>query len=725
MKKEKEKQTGSNLLLSQDQLAVILEGVADGITVQDTSGRLLYANTAAARLMGSSNGMEILETPLNELMSRFILMDEAGIIYNLENLPGRRAMKGEIGTSEALRYLVKATGEERWATVKATPITGPTGKVEMVVNIFQDVTEAKQRERDQRFLAEASQLLSGSLDYVTTMKSVAALAVTNLADWCSVDILEVNGSFQTLAVTHRDPLKVELAHEVRRKFPMDWNSPAGSPNVIRTGNPEFYPEITDDMLQAASKGDEENLRILRELGLHSAFVLPLVARGRTLGALSLYWAESKHHYTEADIKLAEELAQRSAVAIDNARLYRESQNTASELERRVSQRTSQLQALINTLKKEISERKKAEEALRQSEAMLSTLVESAPDATILVNQDGKIMRVNAQAEVAFRYSREELVGRSIEDLLPNQNRKSHPFYRMSYYADMRNRSMGTGLQMYGRRKDGGEFPVDIMLNPVETPSGPQVICAIRDITERKQMEAELAEVQRRLIDSLEAERLFLAQELHDGAIQDLYTITYSIKELEDIITEGDPPVDNYLATWKEELRRIINLLRGICGELRPPTLAPFGLEKAIKAHAEHLNEIHPELRIELNLDPDRQILPERVRLALYRIYQHGVSNVLRHSGATVLEVNFKLDNQSVLLEIRDNGRGFELPARWIELARAGHLGLVGTAERAQAIGGDLKITTAPGQGTSIQVVLPNPAGRETVSPEAFPDIHST
>jgi two-component system, chemotaxis family, CheB/CheR fusion protein len=138
-----------------------------------------------------------------------------------------------------------------------------------------------------------------------------------------------------------------------------------------------------------------------------------------------------------------------------------------------------------------------------------------------------------------------------------------------------------------------------------------------------------------------------------------------------------------------------------------PTLAPFGLEKAIKSHIDQFQQSHPELEVKLALMPDGQTLPEQMRLALFRICQAALANVVRHAAARHVFIRFRLDTEQVVLEVQDDGLGFELPARWIEIAREGHLGLIGMVERAESIGGQLKVISAPGQGTLIQAVVPH------------------
>ncbi|MDQ3842189.1 MAG: PAS domain S-box protein, partial [Actinomycetota bacterium] len=187
--------------------------------------------------------------------------------------------------------------------------------------VAHDVTERKKNEEAQRFLAEASATLSSSLDYRVTLARVAQLTVPYLADWCVVDILEEDDSLDRLALTHQNPEKVALARELEERYPPDPEAQRGVAQALRTGRPELVPEIPESLLDESVR-DAEHRRILEELGLRSYVIVPLVARGRTLGAITLVAAESGRRYGTADLELAEELARRAALAVDNARLYR-------------------------------------------------------------------------------------------------------------------------------------------------------------------------------------------------------------------------------------------------------------------------------------------------------------------------------------------------------------------------------------------------------------------
>jgi signal transduction histidine kinase len=179
------------------------------------------------------------------------------------------------------------------------------------------------------FLAEASELLASSLDYNRTLRRLARLCVPRLADWCAIDMVGADGEIERLAVAHQDPEKVKWAYELQERYPPDPKAPRGVPQVLRSGEPDFLPTIPQQVLEEAIGDDDELRRIVDELGLTSSIAVPLIARGRTLGALSLIAAETHPPFTQADFELAIELARRAAVAVDNARLYREAERGAN------------------------------------------------------------------------------------------------------------------------------------------------------------------------------------------------------------------------------------------------------------------------------------------------------------------------------------------------------------------------------------------------------------
>lgn len=363
----------------------------------------------------------------------------------------------------------------------------------------------------------------------------------------------------------------------------------------------------------------------------------------------------------------------------------------------------------------VVERKQAEEALKQSEARFRAIFEGASIGIALTDLDKRIIESNPGLQTMLGYSQRELYQRSFDDF----TRPADSPVNTRRYQEMvtGRRDHYQQEEQYVRHDDQviwGRLSASLVRGSEGRPG--HIIAMVEDITEQKQMEAELAEVQFRLMESREAERLHLAQELHDGPLQDLHSMGFRLGELETVLP--DEASLGQMVTIRVTLQQIIQTLRSICGELRPPALAPFGLEKAIRSHAEQFHKAHPELNIQLDLMPDGQILPEQIRFALFRIYQQALTNVQQHAKASQVAVRLTLATDQVMLEIEDNGGGFRLPIRRIELARQGHLGLVGAAERAEAIGGRLEIISAPGQGTVIQAIVPYPPGPDKVQPTA-------
>lgn len=227
--------------------------------------------------------------------------------------------------------------------------------------------------------------------------------------------------------------------------------------------------------------------------------------------------------------------------------------------------------------------------------------------------------------------------------------------------------------------------------------------AIRYAIHRKRAELELAEMQRRLADSREQERLALARELHDGPLQELLGIRLHIGALSQALPADANPSFGLV---QEQLQHIVDTLRTLCGELRPPALSPFGLDRAIQSYVQNFRGMHSAIEIDMDLDEDRSRLEVNTRLALYRIFQNAMSNVINHAQASRVRIEMHIDDSQILLRIADDGQGFVVPSSWMTMARKGHYGLLGATERAESVGGRLSVISEPGQGTTVVATVP-------------------
>jgi signal transduction histidine kinase/PAS domain-containing protein len=287
----------------------ILSSISDPFVVQDADWRFRYINEAASRVFqGTGHG-----DAKNLIGKRLwdVYPDIVGTVFETEM---RRAATDRVPSTFEGFY--PHTGQ--WAMMFSYPL--PDGGL---ATQWKNITAVKKAEEAARYLVKASETLSSSLDYETTLAELAALVVPEFADWAAIDIVGEDGKPKQVTVAHVNPEKVRWAYELNKRYPPDPNAPTGIYNVLRTGKAEFYPEIPEEMLVAGAM-DDEHLKIIRELGFRSAIVVPLIARDQTLGAMTLVTtaSESGRRYTETDLELALELARRAAMAVDNARLHK-------------------------------------------------------------------------------------------------------------------------------------------------------------------------------------------------------------------------------------------------------------------------------------------------------------------------------------------------------------------------------------------------------------------
>ena len=351
---------------------------------------------------------------------------------------------------------------------------------------------------------------------------------------------------------------------------------------------------------------------------------------------------------------------------------------------------------------DITDLKQTEEALGRSEEMLRGIFEFAPDTIVAVNRDGCIERVNAQVERMFGYARNELQGQPVEMLLPERFRDRHVAHRAGYVDDPHLRPMGMGLVLYGRRKDGSEFPVEIMLSPVEAGSNGLVIAVIRDITRRQRDEEALREyaermkvLSRRLIAIQEAERRGIALELHDEIGQILTGLKL---KLEMSARQTDEAMRASLVEAQSLVNDLMARTRKLSLDLRPATLDHLGLLSALLRHVRQYSS-QTGVRVDFRHSglEGRRFATE-LETAAFRIVQEALTNVARHSGAEAALVRLWADQHTLAVRIEDQGQGFD-PESVLAVGQSS--GLAGMRERALLLGGHFAIESRPGQGTRL------------------------
>jgi PAS domain S-box-containing protein len=362
--------------------------------------------------------------------------------------------------------------------------------------------------------------------------------------------------------------------------------------------------------------------------------------------------------------------------------------------------------------RDMSERREAQRRFRR-------LLESAPDAMILVGSDGRIALVNGHAERLFGYTRQELVRQPLTMLAPPPLRDAATRAVETFFAEPRLFHLGTdGTPLVtGLRKDGRELPLQLTVSPLETEIGVLAVASVRDLTERREAERQremlyldncasrerLAVLSTRLLAAQESERRTIARELHDEIGQALTAVSVNLQTLH---TMPDSPdrldiLDESVTITQQTLRQV----RDLSLDLRPSLLDDLGLGPALRWYLERqAQRVGCAVTLEDELGDTRY--PAPIETTCFRVAQEALTNVVRHSNARAVRVSVRRDGDEIRLTIEDDGTGFDVDAARERASKGHSLGLLGMEERALLAGGRIEITSRPGSGTRVVARLP-------------------
>lgn len=386
--------TEKKLDIAQAQLEQTLSNGSIGTWFWDIKQDKIYGDSNLATLFG---------LPVDEVKKGVALAMFIDAIHPADRNRVAKEIKKALkstGSFESEYRTFNNEGDVRWVLVRGTIEADEAGSLDQFPGVIVDITDRKTAENNLKFLTAASTQFSASLDPKITLSTIANMVIPDIADWCAIDLFD-GKKIERVATAHKDPAKVKWAEELYKKQGAPGiNDLTGVPNALRSGEVEYYPEITDEILVASAK-DEKELELMRSLGFSSAIIVPMKLDGKPIGAISLISTESKVHYKAPDVEMAKGLANRAALAVYNANLFQAAQREIKErkllqrqleaannvLESRVVERTKQLVDTNDGLEKEIRRRLKIERELQEYGKNLARSNQELQDFAYVASHD--------------------------------------------------------------------------------------------------------------------------------------------------------------------------------------------------------------------------------------------------------------------------------------------------------------------------------------------------
>jgi signal transduction histidine kinase len=471
------------------------------------------------------------------------------------------------------------------------------------------------------FLSEVSEVLASSLDFRATLSAAARLAVPRLADWCAVDIIDADGRLRRLAIAHTDPAKVDAVWAMSHRYREQNEDPV--PQVIRTARTQLIAEIPDELLRRFAR-DAAHLEGLRAFGLRSLLIVPLTARGRTLGAITFVMAESGRQYGRAEQLLGEDLARRAAIAVDNARLYREAEQALQEKARTV--------------------------------ALLDTVFRGTPIGLAFVDRELRFVRINDALAALNRTTVERHLGRTVSEVLGESASLVVPLFEEVFRTGAP--VLDREIVIEARAQDDGPRTFLASYYPVPATDGRTewVGCMVSEVTERRRAGELLVQAER-----MEAIARVAGGVAHE--VNNMMTVITGFSGfLEGSLPAGDPRADD-VAEIHRAADRAAGITRQLLAYSRQQVLQPTRLDlnalvqQSVPMFARLLG---PGVHIELDQAPE---VP-RVRADQTQFEQVLVNLVLNARDAMAGQGTLTVTTETFVLEEsqRAHGLSVRMPA---------------------------------------------------------------
>lgn len=566
-------------------------------------------------------------------------------------------------------------GEYRWVLDSGAPRYTSNGSFLGYTGICIDIDERKHIEDSLKFKSEATRVLSLSLDYNTTLKTVARIAIPRMADWCTVDMINERGEIELLAISHKDPSKVRWAKELRKSNPVDTNSDSGVGGVLRNGKTAFFPNITDEMLIAGSK-TKKQLALARKIGIRSMMIVPIKAENKSIGAITFISAESKRQYTETDRDMAEQLATRASLAIENSKLY--------------SNLQEQKESLINTI----------------------------------TNVPGIVWEAYRSPDI--KKNRANFVSNYVEKMIgytPEEWLNTPHFWRTIIHPDDQIHAVQVAEDLFKTGKEGINqyrwitkeeriIYVEAYSSPIKDSKGKVIGMrgVAMDVTAR-------VEIEKRKDD-------FISMASHElkTPLTSLKAYTQLLEKLFE--KEGDKTYKSYIGKMDTQVNKLTELIKDLldltkiqAGKLAF-NMSKFNINSILKETVETIQQISPNHKINLTGKATAEIWGDQERIS--QVIINLLTNAVKYSPNSK-KINIKIDNDinDVHISVQDFGIGIakkdynRIFDRFYRVSDSEErtfpglgIGLYISLQIAFRHGGSITVDSVRGKGSTFHLYLP-------------------